>query len=217
MIELKEFEIEGVIYKRNRWGGITQINPKPFKYNKEYNSTYDTEEYKANSLRLSQIRWELICKAIEKTPKKVLDFGYGNGAYLDYIADKTKAFGYDVATGYNGLGWNRVESLRASYDVVCFWDSLEHCKNLSFIKHLKTKYVAISLPHCNAKTVEAFKEWHHRKPDEHIHHFNASALQNLFVEAGYRLVLFNFAEDEIRKPKEEGKRNIVSAVFKKVV
>jgi hypothetical protein len=215
MIDILEFKtIDGISYKRNKWGGITQVYPKPFKYNQEYNATYDTEAYRAGSLRLSEIRWSMITDVI-KEPAKVLDFGYGNGAFLDYIADKTKAFGYDVATGYEGEEWQRVESLNASYDVVCFWDSLEHCKNLSFVKYLKTKYIAISLPFLWCDTVQEFNTFKHRKPDEHIHHFDAGSLVKFFEDSGYKLRKLCFVEDEVRASEQS--KNIISGVFEKIV
>ena len=213
MIDLDRFSTsDGIEYKRNRYGGITQINPKPFVYDKEYNKTYDTEEYKNGSNRLCAIRWELITSVVDN-PKKVLDFGFGNGAFLDHIADKTKAFGYDVASGYESDKWKRVEKVGASYDVVCFWDSLEHCKNISFVKHLKAKHIAISLPWLWCETVEQFNHFKHRKPDEHIHHFDVNSLINFFEGCGYELKKVSFAEDEVRNAGN--RKNILSAMFKK--
>ena len=214
MIELDRFKTQdGTEYKKNRFGGLTQVNPEPYAYDRDYNQTYDTDDYRAGSLRLCAIRWELITSVIPE-PKKVLDFGYGNGAFLDHIADKTKAFGYDVATGYESEEWKRVNKIGASYDVVCFWDSLEHCQNISFVKHLKAKYIAISLPFMWCDTVEQFDNFKHRKPDEHIHHFDAGSLTKFFESCGYKLRNLNFAEDEVRVAFS--KRNIISAMFEKI-
>lgn len=208
------FDIEGVRYMKSHHGHIQQMNVKPFKYNEQYNSTYDTESYRAASKRLNEIRYKLI-EMIGIKPKRLLDFGYGNGSFLDYVSERIdNCFGYDVASGYESSKWEVVTNPYGPYDVVCFWDSLEHVERLEFLSRLNTKYIAISLPyaHISKWNVEDFKTWKHRKPDEHIHHFNKSSLVSLMEHYGYKLVCFNTKEDEVRKPARR-ESNILSCLF----
>jgi hypothetical protein len=58
--------------------------------------------------------------------------------------------------------------------------------------------------------------WYHRRPNEHLWHFNDKSLCNFFNELGYDNVYLGNFEDTIRKnnnifPHE----NIISGIFKK--
>ena len=45
-------------------------------------------------------------------------------------------------------------------------------EGLEFVKKLKCKYILISVPCCHYYSDDWFKNWKHRRPDEHIFHFN---------------------------------------------
>lgn len=216
VIDYNEFHIKDARYKRSKFGHIMQVDPKPFIYDKAYNQIYDSEAYKESSLKLCSIRYRLL-ESIGYKPNKLLDFGYGNGAFLDYVSDKIEVCnGFDIASGYTSEKWSKVDSFNGQYDVITFWDSLEHVKDLTFLKALKTKYIAVSLPyaHLGNWMLQDFETWKHRKPNEHLHHFNLTALVNLFNHYNYKLVVFNTNEDEIRKPERE-ETNILSCLFVK--
>ena len=149
---------DGVEYKKNVWGGFSQINPQRFTYNEEYNATYDTVRYTESARRLNEIRWETLVNALGYVPEAILDIGYGNASFLRYATEQMRqehaafwAHGFDIAPGYNpqpGELWERVESYRQyKYDVVCFWDSLEHMVHMDILQELKTQAVAISMPY----------------------------------------------------------------------
>ena len=217
-----------VKYKIDDFGIITQLNPEPFEYNNEYIDKYMNDpSYVDGSLKLSLIRYAFMVGAIGYTPDSLLDIGYGNGDFLRICQNFIpNIYGFDIApTSLNG----KVKLLNHlpfdyivdtfEYDVVCFYDSLEHFQNADFIKKLKTKYISISLPHCKSPTnTENFEEWFnaykHRKPNEHIYHFCPESLELFFIKNGYYLVSLTNVEDYIRKPSED-KPNIINAVFKK--
>jgi len=74
------------------------------------------------------------------------------------------------------------------------------------------------LPYCHFITegIDWFNNaYHHRKPDEHIRHFNPTALVAFMAAHGWRCTAFGNQEDMIRRPKNEGLQNIISAAFKR--
>ena len=56
--------------------------------------------------------------------------------------------------------------------------------------------------------------WKHRRPDEHLWHFDEDSLYNFMKRMGYTFISSSNIEDTIRKNKE-GETNILTAVFKK--
>ena len=61
------------------------------------------------------------------------------------------------------------------YDIITFYDSLEHFEEIEFVKKLKCNYICISVPNCHYKNDEWFRNWKHRKPNEHLWHFNSKS------------------------------------------
>ena len=106
------------------------------------------------------------------------------------------------------------------FDVVCFFDCLEHIPNpKSVVNSLNTDYVYISLPWCHIKQKgeEWFMSWKHRKPDEHIFHFDDKSLVNFMNSCNYEVVSIDNIEDEVRLRYDEKLPNILSGIFKKNV
>ena len=62
---------------------------------------------------------------------------------------------------------------------------------------------------------EWFKNWKHRKPNEHLFHFNKTSLVNFMSEVGYTLINMSNIEDTIRK-NNLNYSNIITGVFKKI-
>ena len=116
-------------------------------------------------------------------------------------------------TPMNELRYN----LMTKYDVVTFFDSLEHCEDIEFIKDLNTKYILISVPWCHWKEEgdEWFMNWKHRKPNEHLYHFDESSLLKFMKRMGYLSVDLGNYEDVIRKPVDH-RKNILTGLFKKI-
>jgi hypothetical protein len=88
--------------------------------------------------------------------------------------------------------------------------------NIYDIKDLQAKYVVVSLPHCHNFSDEWFENWKHRKPNEHLWHFNAPALINFMSEVGYEVINITNLEYTIRKNNEDY-TNILTGVFRKKV
>ena len=61
---------------------------------------------------------------------------------------------------------------------------------------------------------EWFKDWAHRREDEHLYHFNDKALKNFFDEMGYDCVFVSNFEDTIRK-RDIKYENILGGVLRR--
>jgi len=164
------------------------------------------------------LRLGYIIGSIGYIPNSILDVGYGNGAFLSSCSAIIKhLYGNDI-NGYKLPYYcNFVENIMNDhYDVITFFDSLEHFEDISFVKDLKCNYVIISVPNCHYFNDEWFKEWKHRKPNEHLYYFNTESLVNFFDECGFECVNTSNVEDVIRKNDNETYSNILTATFKKI-
>ena len=62
---------------------------------------------------------------------------------------------------------------------------------------------------------EWFENWKHRRPDEHLWHFNAKALRKFVESQKYEYINSTNVEDCIRKT-DHNYPNILTAIFKKI-
>jgi len=188
---------------------------------KEYDVKYVSERYNTygeKGLQMSYLRLGYILGSIKNEISSILDVGYGNGDFLKVCSEKIKnRFGNDISNYPLPDGCQFVEDvLENEYDLICFFDSLEHFENIDFVSELKTRYVCISLPWCHNKSDEWFQNWKHRREDEHLWHFNESSLVNFMTEMGYEKISISNVEDVIRKSSNEDE-NILTGIFKKTV
>lgn len=109
------------------------------------------------------------------------------------------------------------------WDVVTFYDSLEHVPDfMRILRMINARYVVISLPWCHANSLGAtwFTGWKHRKPGEHLWHFDAAALCGVMGSLGWRAVTVGNPEDRIRKPAAPeiggGAPNILTGIFERM-
>ena len=204
-------------YKKLENGVIKQkeIVDSILLYDYEYIETrYNS--YGKKGLQMAYLRLGILLGVIGKTPNSILDVGYGNGDFLK-VCNYTipNCFGYDISNYSLPDGIEYASDITSDhYDVICFFDSLEHFKSISFIENIKCDYVYISLPWCHYKSNEWFSNWKHRRVDEHLWHFNDISLDNFFSEFGYSRVYISSAEDIIRKPVDN-LPNILTSIFKK--
>lgn len=228
-------------YVRDHNGVIKQLYPKPFTYNADYCATYDTPAYKRQSQTLQRLRLGFTEASWGSDPiMSLLDCGYGNGAFLRYASGKIyHLFGYDVSGVPVPRDVTRADRLPVrdtggiGVDVITFWDCLEHFPDLSFLATLHCRMIVVSLPWCHYDTwlnrqgallpfeekrrADAlFTDWHHRKPDEHLHHFDKESLVKTMKMYGWGLVFSCNIEDAVRKGKDAARQNILTASFKRL-
>jgi hypothetical protein len=213
---INTIHVAGIDYSFDKYGVIHQLNPEPFTYDDKYVSTYDTPEYVRNNDILQSLRWAFVVASHGSKPVTLVDFGYGNGAFLQSLEDEgIVRMGFDIS-GVELIGIRTVDTL-VKADCYTFWDALEHVPDLEFIRTLPCKTICISLPWChyNALGVEWFKNWKHRKPNEHLHHFDVFSLSNFMSDMGWELLSYSNLEDRIRKGDGKGMANILTTAFTK--
>lgn len=173
-------------------------------YNTDYSSVYNTYHLTDH---LSKLRYNTILESVGPF-QSVCDFGYGNGSFLNYCHSQHKTcYGYDISgyplqDGIMQITDSELDTL--NYDVITFFDSLEHLpiQNLThFLKTKHAKHYCISVPwfHESLDSVW-FSNWKHRRENEHLHHFDSSGLIKLLVDVGCSIKYIGNFEDKIRTP-----------------
>jgi hypothetical protein len=197
-------------------GIIKQVIVNKIEYNYEYSKQYDNHGEKSNYL--SYLRLGVLLGNIAKIPNSILDVGYGNGSFLNAAKNIIpKCSGFDIS-GFPLSHDITIENsiTEKKFDVICFFDSLEHFDDIDIIENLNCEYIFISVPWCHYLSDEWFLNWYHRKPNEHLWHFNDKSLVNFFNEKNFECIYINNFEDTIRKNSKCNEYpNILSAIFKK--
>ena len=190
------------------------VNKIAYDYN--YSSDYNKHGERGNYL--SYLRFGVLLGVLERLPTSIVDVGYGNGSFLKVCKENIDdVYGCDISEYPVPEGCKKIAlSDISNVDVTCFFDSLEHFDDISIVKNIDTKYVFISVPWCHNFSSEWFLKWYHRKPDEHLWHFNKEGLIKFFDGAGFDCIHTSNFEDCIRKnPGAANYPNILSCVFKK--
>lgn len=159
-------------------GVIKQININKITYDSSYNAKYNQYGEKGNYL--SYLRLGVLIGCLGKSPNSITDVGYGNGDFMRACKKSIKnVYGCDISDYPVPEGTTKINlSDISNMDIVCFFDSLEHFEDISFIKSLDTKYIFISVPWCHYLSDEWFEKWYHRRENEHLYHFNDISLKN---------------------------------------
>ena len=142
-------------------------------------------KYSASSEYIVKTRWSFIS---EVHPKVVLDYGCGVGWFRAYKPKGVTVDSYDIAN------FPQTGILHDNYDVVCFWDVLEHIPDFDVIRNLlnKTRYVALSIP--IKPENQEWSTWKHFRPFEHLHYFDTELLDAFFKFVGFSNVKTNQVE-----------------------
>jgi hypothetical protein len=141
--------------------------------------------YSKSAYEICKIRWDFIREFKIKT---ILDYGSGVGWFRAYRPKNMIVDNYDIANyPQTGIKHKR-------YDLICFWDVLEHIPNFKKLENLfqNTKHIACSVP-IKPKDVK-LKEWKHYKPNEHLHYFNIEFLDTFFETYGFQKVKDGYPE-----------------------
>ena len=146
---------------------------------------------------------------------RILDIGYGNGSFLKKAAkSKFTTFGNDVHGADYGIRDVPLdEAANGSWDVVTFFDSLEHFSDLALPRAvaLHTRVIVVSIP-CRPDEFPARKGWHHYRPGEHLHYFSRYSLE-LFFANKHITASRSDVEDTIRGKLPSGEQNILTMAF----
>jgi hypothetical protein len=203
-------------YEYDQHGIIRQISCTPIEYDRTYvDVRYNT--YGILNDYMSHLRLGYITGSMGRLPHSVLDIGYGNGSFLSTCSTVVpECRGYDISTYPVPENCTQVDDIYADHhDVVTFFDSLEHYQDIDFLNKLQCNYVCISLPWCHYFSDEWFLNWKHRRPDEHLWHFNHQSLVKFMNTQGFDCVNVCNVEDIIRK-HSFSYQNILTAMFKRI-
>ena len=167
---------------------------------------YDIEYYE-NMLRkysrtgeeIAKIRWNWIA---ELEPDVVLDYGSGVGWFRAWRPKGVRVYSYDVAN------YPQTNISLTMYDVVCFWDVLEHILDMRKLEPVLSlsRHVATSLPLEPEK--KDLSIWKHFKPSEHLHYYTERTLDALFKKYGFRRM-------KIGQPECPPREDITSVLYEK--
>lgn len=210
-------------------GVIKQLYPEQFNYDKNYVAIYNEPERVRKSKALQALRFSFVLAMATKELRSLIDIGYGNGAFLQYANANSdiSLYGYDISgvkIPANVTAGFDPEWFDNKYDVMTFWDCLEHFPDLSFLRDIQAEMIVVSLPWCKygaallryqneQAAVDCFADWFHRKPNEHLHHFDRDSLLNTFAMCGWECIGTSNMEDAIRKRYHQ---NILTAAFVKM-
>jgi hypothetical protein len=185
-------------------------------YNIDYiDKRYNT--YGEKGPQISGLRLGYLVGILGYLPKSILDIGYGNGDFLKICRNSIDSYGSDISGYPIPEGVTYVDNIfDRHYDVISFFDVLEHFEEINFIKDLKCNYIYISVPWCHYLNDQWFMNWKHRRPDEHLWHFNQKSIENFFNEMGYKMIQSSNFEDIIRK-SDSNYSNILTCIFKKIL
>lgn len=205
-------------YERTKEGVIKQVTRNDFVYDEAYTLQKQSElGGEVEEERLSSLRLGLMIGSLNSTVTSLLDVGYGSGSFLK-LASKvvSKCFGYDTPPAFPlPTKIRSAEDVSGRYyDVVTFFNSLEHMPEIDFIKSLRCKYIIITTPWCHNFSDDWFEKWEHRKPDEHLWHFNDESLQRFMLRRGYVCKHYSNVEDVLRGSRVDHP-NYLTSIFKK--
>lgn len=211
-----KFESHGRKYEVDQFGVIVQTDHRPYVYDAKYSAIYDTKAYRQQSEILQAMRLGFVQGAHGSKINTLLDAGYGNGAFINFAKQHIPyVYGHDV-TGVDVEGALIVPDM-VKANVLTMWDVLEHFPDVSFLRDLPYETICVSLPYCHFIThgrIWFDTEYPHRKPDEHIRHFNEYSLRAMMEHYGWHCVAISGHEDIVRRSKH-GLQNILSASFKR--
>lgn len=141
--------------------------PQQFQYDNDY--FYNMlRMYSPSAKQICEARWKFVEEINADT---VLDYGSGCGFFKAFAPEGVKVDTFDI------MRVPQTGVTRNQYDLVTFWDVLEHIPDLPGMKSIfeKTNYVALTVP-IKPDNV-SWEEYKHFKPGEHIHHFQEDYLR----------------------------------------
>lgn len=165
-------------------------------YDADYAHQYDSRPVK----EMSAVRWDFLQSRLNlRKGSRVLDIGYGNGAFLKHArAEGMDIYGVDLHTEDFGVPVVTLET-RIHFDLICFFDSLEHFPNFQPLLNLRSRNVIVSIPNTPAWLTSKPGAWRHYKPGEHLHYFSQRSLDNFMCDWGFDTKIADgYPEDALR-------------------
>jgi len=126
-----------------------------------------------------------------------------------FLEPRVKTTGFDINPYTQFCD---VTALFGKYEVVTFWDSIEHLKTPhTIIQALSPEYLFVCTP--STDDSEHITKWRHYMPVEHCHYFNEQSLVALIKACGYEILEVNYNESGPRDGG--GDKNILTIAAKR--
>lgn len=160
-------------------------------YNIEYYENL-LREYSCTAKEITKIRWDMVY-SLPIHPESVLDYGSGVGWFRAFRPNGIHVDSFDI--GHFAQTGIRKEA----YDVLCFFDVLEHIPNWEVITPLieKAKYVCGTVP--ILKPGVDLITWKHYKPGEHFHYWCEDGFEKAMREVKLEKLWHGWPECPPRK------------------
>lgn len=236
-IDVKERNESVTKYVIDHYGVIKQLYPKPFVYDNAYiTDVYCRPDYLQRSSALQQLRLGFVLASWQRGRDSaiqpgILDVGFGNGHFISLAhasTDVSNTYCSDVTLLPTPIGVTRIPTDQwqtMPVNIITMWDVIEHFPDLSFLAHLNADMLVVSTPWCHTlyyevtphridpRAIDYLTNWHHRKPNEHLHLFNDRSLVAMMSAYGWKPVSKpNNLEDLVRHSRD-GLSNILSCAF----
>lgn len=195
----------------------------------KYDAAYVASRYDsyATTGAMSELRMDIVQRAIGTAKGTILDVGYGNGAFIKEAKLRDHAaYGYDVHGQAAKYGVTEVSAewecpVPGGWDAVTFFDSLEHIVSLdSVVAKLKGKVraVVVSWPATPGNFPDFTLDWKHYRPGEHLHYFSPASMLKFGDRIfGRACQLIYDVEDSVRGRLPKGGWNIATSVLTEYV
>ena len=164
----------------------------PFRYNRDYFERYLDYDNTPLGRAITKFRVGVVNKLVSyrRRPSFLLDVGSGTGKFLKELHRRTpiKAHGIDPAP--DSLSWlheNKRVSTRTRYNVLTFWDSLQHISEPGrLFEEYHPKHVAVSIPIYTSK--EQIRHHTKFKPDQYKWYFTRKGFIDWMDSYGYEML-----------------------------
>lgn len=135
--------------------------------------------YSPTAQQICKARWDFVAEAKAKT---VLDYGSGCGFFKAFAPKGVQVDTFDL------MPVPQTGITREAYDLVTFWDVLEHVPDLTTLAPVfaRTGYVGVTVPIKPADV--PWESYKHFKIGEHIHHFQEDHLKAVMKHFGFELI-----------------------------
>lgn len=158
------------------------------------------EMYSPTAQKIVGMRWSFVYDILKEI-KNVLDYGCGCNFFSMFAPPNIQIDSFDIGH-INGRQYPQTGIRRKRYDLITFWDVLEHVDWIQFpdanilSMMQKTKYIAATVP--VLPEGQSLKEWKHYKPGEHLTYFTKETLNLFFSTNGFSLVREGYPECPLR-------------------